>query len=99
MNANLFNVITEWQDRTFPNSNVSSKLSHLKDEIEEVLAATCDTDIKEEFADCFILLMGAAHSYGMTYDDITTAVINKTHKNVNRKWGTPDERGVVKHVD
>ncbi len=51
-----------------------------------------------EFADCFILLFGSAASDGMTYDDIVDAINKKMEINLNRKWGKPDENGIVNHI-
>jgi hypothetical protein len=51
-----------------------------------------------EFADCFILLFGAAASDGMSYDDICKAIDEKMEINFNRKWGKPNNDGVVNHI-
>jgi hypothetical protein len=34
----------------------------------------------------------------MDYDDISNAILEKMSINKKRKWGTPDENGVVKHI-
>lgn len=102
MNRNLFENITMWQDKTFPESTANSKLVHLSDEIIETLIAIREGDDQKtelEFADCFILLMGAAKAYGMSFDDITRAIEMKFSINKKRKWGTPDKNGVVRHLD
>lgn len=51
-----------------------------------------------EFADCFILLFGADHSYGMSYEDIKECINAKMHVNKMRSWGQPDKNGVVNHI-
>lgn len=51
-----------------------------------------------EFADCFTLLFGAASSYGMSYNDILNCIEDKMIINKKRKWGKPDENGVVNHI-
>lgn len=54
--------------------------------------------VKEEFADCFMLLLDAAVNYGFT----ANALIKETHKklkiNKKRQWGKPDENGVSEHT-
>lgn len=55
-------------------------------------------DIEMEFADCFILLFGAASCQGFSYDDICRVIYEKMLINRNRKWGKPKENGVVNHI-
>lgn len=101
MNKHQFERITEWQKETFPDSTAQSKIKHLREEVDELIVdvETNNPNRRLEFADCFILLMGAAASDGMTYWDVLDA-INEKHKiNLTRKWGKPDVNGVVKHID
>ena len=102
MNKKQFKEITEWQTKTFGKATALSKVKHLKQEVEELEFAldSDDTDvsISEEFADCFILLFGAAHSHGFDLDSISKIIDNKMQINYKRKWGKPDENGVVNHV-
>jgi enoyl reductase-like protein len=119
MNEQQFNEITKWQKKTFPESNVRSKLSHLQDEIMELKesialshihvaklfqeqkfeeAALYNTNKRLEFADCFILLFGAANADKMTYSDIVSAIDEKMAINRQRKWGTPNKGGIVNHI-
>jgi len=98
-----FRTITEWQRETFPNATVFSKLAHLEQELEElVMALHSENETEEskrmEFADCFLLLYGAAAAHGMSYGDICTAIDQKMEINRNRTWGKPDENGVVNHI-
>ena len=51
-----------------------------------------------EFADCFILLFGAAAADGMSYTDICSCIEEKMKINYKREWGEPDENGVVNHI-
>lgn len=100
MTEQQFNEITKWQNETFGEATAYSKVMHLKEEIEE-LAVDVAIDGYEkqlEFADCFILLFGAAASDGMSYEDICKAINKKMAINRARKWGKPDENGVVKHI-
>ena len=101
MTEQQFNDITKWQRETFPNAQPTSKLSHLSEELEELhFELSHPTDnLRLEFADCFLLLFGCASSAGMTYGDICMAIDEKMEINRRRKWGQPDENGVVKHID
>lgn len=100
MTENLFNEISKWQKETFGKANAFSKLAHLKDEIEELIAdlKSNNPNRRLEFADCFFLLFGAAAADGMSFDDIVKAIEEKFEINKKRKWGTPQENGVVNHV-
>lgn len=105
MTRDLFESITKWQKETFPESTAHSKVKHLSEEVDELSTELCfpsdDTGKAKrmEFADCFILLIGAAHDSGMTYEDIIEAINEKMEINKARKWGKPDEYGVVKHIE
>jgi NTP pyrophosphatase (non-canonical NTP hydrolase) len=96
----LFNAIREWQTSTFGNANSLSKLAHLQEELDELQKAIKENDPNRrfEYADCFLLLYGAAGADGMTYDDIFKAIEQKLAINKKRKWGKPDANGVVHHV-
>ena len=101
MNKEQFEKITKWQKETFPNATALSKLHHLKEEVNELQS---DLERKAfyrdmEFADCFLLLFGCAAADGFTYEAICHAIDKKMEVNYKRKWGTPDENGVVKHVE
>ncbi len=101
MRKEQFETITKWQRDTFKISNPVTKISHLKEELDELLY-DLEFDPKEkrlEYADCIILLMGSAESDGMTYEDICDAIDEKMEINYKRKWGTPKENGVVNHIE
>jgi hypothetical protein len=100
MNRKQFNEITAWQKETFGQATPLSKLAHLEEEIIELrndLLNDSGERIKE-FADCFILLFGAAAVDGMSYDDICRAIQEKFEINRSRKWGKPNKKGVVNHI-
>lgn len=101
MTKELFQQITEWQKKTFPNSTAISKIIHLREEIEELRidVGISAPDRRLEFADCFFLLFGAAAADGMTYEDVISAIEEKFSINKARKWGKQDENGVVKHIE
>lgn len=100
MTKELYESITKWQEETFPQSTSLSKIEHLKEEVDELI-----TDINEnnsgkasEFADCFMLLFGAAYSDGMSYENICNAIEKKMKINRTRKWGKVNEKGFVNHI-
>lgn len=100
MTEQLFNEITSWQKETFGLANAYSKVCHLEEEVKELKddLVTQNTDRRLEFADCFFLLFGAAAADGMSYQDIQYAIKDKFEINKNRKWGTPQQNGVVNHI-
>lgn len=113
MTKQQFEDITNWQKKTFGQATPVSKAHHLKEEVDELLVELesyyrsgfpksetqlKDSLIEKEFADCFLLLFGSAAAHGMGYEDICQAIDTKMEINKSRKWGKPDENGVVKHV-
>lgn len=100
MRKDQFESITKWQDDTFKKATALSKMAHLTQEIEELISdlKTNNSNKKMEFADCFILLFGAAASDGMSYQDICNSIAEKMAINLHRKWGKPNDDGVVNHI-
>lgn len=100
--SSILSDVFEWQDKTFPAADPLSKLHHLKEEVEELIFAVfheyCQRDIEREFADCFLLLFGAADKSGLSLKDINRIMLEKMEINKARSWGEPDKNGVVKHV-
>lgn len=93
--------IAEWQDKTFPSANSLSKIAHLIEEIvelkNEIIYGNIST-VKLEFADCFLLLFGAALKEGISLDEILEAMQNKMNINRYRSWESPDENGIIRHI-
>jgi len=95
--------IADWQDKTFPEANALSKMSHLAKEVIELNKALLhDTEmihkedlIADELADCQHLLFGIASKCGISQYGITR---NKFEINKKRIWGKPDSNGVVEHI-
>jgi hypothetical protein len=91
----LIERIKEFSDKTFPESTVQSKLLHLKKEIVELIN---EPDSMEEWADVIILFLNAwahnKHSSNFLYAIIEA----KMDINDKRKWGKPDENGIVEHI-
>jgi hypothetical protein len=52
-----------------------------------------------EFADCFMLLLDSATHYGITAYELFDVTRQKLEINRKRKWGVPDENGVVEHLE
>ena len=97
---NQFEEITEWQKKTFGQATTMSKLNHLAEELIELTQDVKNNNPNRrlEFADCFLLLYGAARADGMSYDDIYDCIEEKMVINKKRIWGKPGENGVVNHV-
>ena len=100
MNQDQFINVIGWQKKTFPAATALSKLKHLEEEISEVSIAASfrSNGMEHEFADCFMLLYGAAAEAGLTYNDICNAIDEKMLINEGRVWGEPNANGVVHHV-
>jgi len=97
----LFIELTTWQKETFGQATALSKVHHLEEEVRELkddLEHNNFLHKRLEFADCFLLLFGAANSDGMTYEDICNCIREKLEICKKRSWGKPDENGVVKHL-
>src|SRR4029077_13537606 len=87
-------AIGSWSDTTFPNSCRKTILRHLSDEVKELFAAQ-DDELPHEIADCIMLLLHLAHKQKISARD---AIREKFEIVKQRKWGKPDEHGVVRHV-
>lgn len=83
-----------WSGITFPNSSRETILRHLRDEVTELFAAQ-DDELPHEIADCIMLLLHLAHKKGISARDVIREKFEICRK---RKWGPPDEHGVVRHV-
>jgi len=100
MNKELFEEVVIWQKETFGQATPLSKLAHLQEEVEELIDDLKSNNPKRrlEFADCFLLLFGAAGADDMSYQDITDCINEKLAINKTRKWGKPNADGVVNHI-
>lgn len=92
---NLQFDLTEWANSIFTQSTLSSRLNHLRSELEEV-----EKDPKDilEWADVLTLYMNAAANEGFKMTEILIAVEDKFEINRNRQWGKPNELGYVEHI-
>lgn len=100
MTEQQFNDIMAWQKRTFGEGGPLGKIAHLAEELEELVLDLQGNKPEKrlEFADCFLLLFGAAAADGMSYQDICAAIDEKMEVNKARKWGSPDADGIVRHL-
>jgi hypothetical protein len=92
----LQNKIAKWSDKTFGyDRNPCAPLAHLMKEVAET--ATNYTDIME-YADCMMLILDSARMAGHSATEILKATYKKLAINKKRKWGEPDNNGVVEHI-
>lgn len=101
-NENLLAEFDEWQIETFPEQTVHGKMAHLEKEVRELRNALLNGEdrksVRHEFADCFMLIYGAAYAYGMDDADIWDSFREKFEINKKRKWGKPNADGSVQHI-
>ncbi|KKK69377.1 hypothetical protein LCGC14_2934640 [marine sediment metagenome] len=95
-------IIGVWGDKTFPDSSPETILSHLQEEIKELVDAQGDyqkndCDRSLEAADCFLLLLHYAHKLDF---DMLDVAIRKMKVNINRTWkAEPEPGGHYKHEE
>lgn len=106
--------IKAWSDKTFGMHRIATPIVyHLKKEVNELIEALDVyhkgnyseemyqknfNSVMEEFADCYMLLIDAASHFPVTQDQILIEVRKKLEINKLRKWGSPDENGIVEHI-
>lgn len=101
MTKQQFEEITKWQNETFGKFSPQAALAHLEEELDELnydLYHNIETR-NMEWADCFILLFGAAKRDGLSYEDICNAINSKMDINYKRNWGVTEENGVIHHIE
>lgn len=85
-----------WSDSVFgAGRHPSACLAHLAKEISELRACAFD---EMEYADCLILLIDSARMAGLSATDLIRAAFCKLKINRRRRWGKPDENGVIEHI-
>ena len=92
-----------FSDKTFGKNNpITGPLTHIHEEIDEILLCLSqDEDPLDEFADVLLMLVDAFRKhYGDSVDMqiLIDAASKKLDINETRKWGEPDENGVIKHI-
>lgn len=110
----LMDLICKWSDEQFSDGIFTHERAlpityHLKKEVGELieelqkvgnaeLSHYEEEKVKEEYADCLMLLLDSASHFGLSADDLYRACVWKLEINKRRKWGSPDENGVVEHI-
>jgi len=103
------NQIKKWSDDSFGSHRTGKPIAHhLKKEIDEVIEAIenyhqdptdkTKTRVLFEIADCMMLLLDVASHENITFNLLMDAVAEKLEINKKRKWGEPDDNGVVEHI-
>jgi len=81
--ADLLPRVAVWAAATFREETVQSKLEHLLEEVQEILAAPGDI---EEYADALMLLFDAARLAGFGLAELVSAMDAKFQVNQRREW-------------
>jgi NTP pyrophosphatase (non-canonical NTP hydrolase) len=88
-----------WADETFPGETNESLIRHIREEFEDELVPAvqggADHDLAEELADVTLMIMGIAHRNNIHLQEAMRLKFEKLKK---RRWGEPDEFGVVHHI-
>jgi NTP pyrophosphatase (non-canonical NTP hydrolase) len=90
--------VGRWAEAAFPHSTDWSVLCHLRREVDELgdaVAVGRQEWVREEAADCLLLLYCLADRCGF---DLHSAVTEKLGINQRRTWGEPDADGVAEHT-
>jgi len=85
----LIDALNELYQGTYSNSSTQNGID---------LVAAKYRRIRFELADCLMLLIDCASHAQINMDSLISATEEKLEINKNRKWGTPDENGVVEHI-
>ncbi len=86
----LIDALNSYYEGTYTNSDITSVgIQELRKKQERILYET---------ADCLMLLVDCAAHASLNMDDVLTAMARKLEINKARKWGEPDENGVVEHI-
>lgn len=96
--------IGEWNSSVFKGGKERALplVKHLAKEVSELHVELCSAmgpnesldNVKNEAADCFILLIALCSRMGFNLSD---AVKEKMKINEKRKWKAPDAHGIIEH--
>ena len=106
----LMNAVSKWSDETFGEMQRNPAiLHHLEKEVKELInAVNIDNDkstyenrraVREEFADCFLLILDSAKKRGINAETLIECSFEKLEICQKSKWGKPDKNRVVEHID
>lgn len=101
--------IMQWSDGQFGEGQRNPAIvHHLAKEVPELIQAferfhkdpsrENSDRVGFEFADCFMLLLDSASHFGLTAGNLLYYTDEKLKINKARKWGKPDENGVIEHI-
>lgn len=100
--ADLIEDQSAWSQSTFGRDSERGPigpLKHLeKEAVEAQKAVLHPCDLREELADCFLLLLDATRRSGHNLDDIVKAARVKMMVNKARVWPKPTSDEPVEHV-
>lgn len=90
----LWGEVSVWSQKTFGSDQERGPigpLKHLKLEAEEAI----QSNVRDEYADCLILIFDAARRSGLTYDNFMTVALEKLRVCKTRTYPKPasDEPG------
>lgn len=94
----FWHALSFWSQKTFGNDHDFGPfrpLSHLKKEVDEVLADPYDII---EYADCIFLVFDACRRAGFRFEDLRQAVNDKFKINLARKWAPQTSDQPTEHV-
>ncbi len=102
----LADDIRLWSDATFGDGQRNPAIVyHLRKEVDELIECfevypeKWDDKLGIEFADCMMLLLDSASHAGISVQQIMDYTRKKLEINKTRKWGKPDENGVIEHIE
>jgi NTP pyrophosphatase (non-canonical NTP hydrolase) len=105
--------VKEWSDKQFGPRNGWGIAHHLRLETGELIEALHDIysspytipsdelseKLKYEYADILILLIDSAAHEGIDMETLILYSQKKLEINKTRKWGNPNENGVIEHIE
>ena len=91
---NLFTLIKNWSEITFPDAVSADHLRKLSQEVNEAINDPFDLT---EYADCLIALSSAVNRAGFTFDQWVNATQQKLKVNEQRKW-LKNNDGTHQHI-
>lgn len=110
--TDLVNSQSDWSQKTFGSDQERGPigaLRHLEIEAREAyeewgMYVSGNSDllsVKEEFADCFLLLLDASRRAGLSFHELLDAAVAKHEKNKRREWPKVEAGGEtpVLHVE